>query len=241
MLEAKLEYEIQGLGKIYRVYAQLDKALESLEKNDAQIITARDLAYARIALGIENLESTLSKHGIYIMEGTIFVPGYSTLVVSKSPIMEFPNKEIAAAKNNEPFYIDAQKYIEIVEEDRYKEPQERRVLDLGREQYKFIPTNRFAEEEITLFMFKDMAREYGEFLESVYPYEMRLPNGNLPDKMPVEKCVLSFPADYVDKRKMSFARPAWISSVTFMPILNLVEGRIGAEEVTLYGVSRITK
>lgn len=239
MLEAKLEYEIQGLGKIFSVYAQLDKALECLEEKYAQVITARDLAYTRIILGIENLETTLSKSGIYVMEGAIFVPCYSTLLVSKSPVIEFPNKEIAAAKNNEPFYIDAQdaqKYIEIVEEDRYKEPQERRVLDIGRKEFKFIPTNRFGEEEITLFLFKDMAEKYGKFLESVDQHITELPNIS-----PVEKCVLGWRADDMDKRKMPFTKISWMPGASFMPILNLVEGRIGCGEVILYGVSRITK
>jgi hypothetical protein len=51
LTKPKLEATVESLGNIYRVEAPFDEALEALTAQNARIISARDLAYARISQG----------------------------------------------------------------------------------------------------------------------------------------------------------------------------------------------
>ena len=48
---------------------------------------------------------------------------------------------------------------------REKQPEKRKVFSLDKNQTFDIPTNRSRDEELTLFLFKDQAGEYGDFLK----------------------------------------------------------------------------
>jgi len=71
MSNVHVEADIEGLGKILYCEGPFDKALSAIEKAGASIITAEELAYARMQAGSNH---SLSKNGSYVREGSLFVP-----------------------------------------------------------------------------------------------------------------------------------------------------------------------
>ncbi len=161
-----LEEHVEDLGDIGYVEAPWDEALQLLQKQDyAAPISARDLAFACVQTG--NLNS-LFKQGSYIKESILYSPNQNHLLISASSILDNAKKATQAHRNKKE-YSPLQNTIERfwceAREDCGKYPQKRRVLTLGYRQTYDIPTTRFDEDELTLFLFKDQARLYGSFLD----------------------------------------------------------------------------
>ncbi|MEK6935277.1 MAG: hypothetical protein AABW67_00660, partial [Nanoarchaeota archaeon] len=159
------EAEIKGLGIVHRVAKPFDEALKTIKGAGASLISARDLAYARIQ---EGRDSSLCNFGSYIKEGVISVPNQS-LFIRNSPLLnqEFAEQAVQAHKDGKEFYIDdklTNQYCKQAEADKNKPLEKRRVLSLNKRGKFEIPTNRFNQEELTLWLFQDQAENYGLFL-----------------------------------------------------------------------------
>lgn len=197
MEEAYEEGSIKNLGKILKAAAPFDKALQALRKAGVDHpITARDLAYARIQACKEKSLSSLYEEGSYVREGKIYTPYREVLFISDSPILESAEEATDCFRAEKDFYLDPEKYFNLAEVDRKKTPEERRVLLVDKRENYFIPTKRFADEEITLWAFKDQAMEYGQFL--------------LGERMITKMYVAILDAGYVNKQNHSFARQIWL-------------------------------
>ena len=169
-----IEADVEGVGQIIRIAQPFDQGLQSLREARATPISARDLAYARIKTGSRN---SLSQSGSYVKEGVVYVPDQS-LLIRDSPLLAKTRaqKAVESHKQGTEFYIDetfAEKYQKQAEEDAEKEPEKRRVLRLNSRGTFKIPTNRFADEELTLWLFKDLAENYGNFLKDRGRYPSR--------------------------------------------------------------------
>ena len=167
------EAEVKGIGVIHRVAKPFDEALRTLREAGASPITARDLAYARTQ---EGKNSSLCTDGSYIKEGVLYVPDES-LFIRNSPLLKQKLAQEArkAHRNSNEFYVGdklVKKYQEQAEADKKKEPAKRRVLTLQKRGKFEIPTNRFKDEELTLWLFRDQAENYGKFLRNANINEM---------------------------------------------------------------------
>ena len=185
-IKPTLEAEVEGLGKIYRVNRPFNEALESLNEQKAKIISSRDLAYART----KKPNGSLCNNGSYTREGFLHSKNEPYLLALDSPLLDL---ELADYFSTDKEVYN--KYREKAEEDKSKSPNGRGVIILsGGENYK-IPTNRFNEDELTLFLFKDQAENYGNFLKE---------NGI--DKMPV----WLVDRNYVDSEERVILTQLWL-------------------------------
>lgn len=194
MAKAILEASVKNLGDIYEVKAPWDESLKALRNKRANPINARGLAYARIQ---EGRNSSLYQYGSYTQEGLIYVPKSDILLVRKSPLLNKISSEKAtqAHREGKEFYLDAGKYQKQAEQDKNKDPQKRKVFTLNKKENFEIPTNRFKDEELSLWLFGDQAEAYGNFLKE-----------NNINEMPV--WLVS--QDHVNNQKQSFARQLWL-------------------------------
>ncbi|MBI4439538.1 hypothetical protein HY638_01040 [Candidatus Woesearchaeota archaeon] len=179
--EVLLEGVVEGLGKIMMAKAPLFEAIGQLERAGASsMISLRDLAYARMKSAKED---SLCDTGGFVVEGAVYLPNNPLLLVRESPLLDPAKKaEAEKIKMEDILSDDVARRLEnlhifgleefydvhkgVAEEDLHKEPQERRVYLLSREGNEFelnIPTNRLAEEGLTLWAFRDVAKDYGLF------------------------------------------------------------------------------
>ena len=166
LIKPTLEAEVEGLGEIYRIDRPFNKALESLREQKTKVISSRELAYARIK---EGGDSSLFNYGSYTREGFLYLKNEPVLVALNSPLLDLQLAEQAfEASRKENYFLTDKKvyeqYKEQAEQDKNKILQERKVLILPKRENYEIPTNKFNENELTLFLFKDQAENYGNFL-----------------------------------------------------------------------------
>ena len=160
------EADVKGLGEVHKVDKPFDEALKTIKQAGASVISTRDLAYARIEQG---RNSSLCNNGSYVKEGVLYVPG-KTLFIRNSPLLNqrLVGKAVEAHRKGSEFYVDdklANKYQEQAEADKNKTPEKRKTLAINKRGGFNIPTNRFKDEELTLWLFKDQAEAYGNFLK----------------------------------------------------------------------------
>jgi len=167
LIKPTLEAEVEGLGEIYRIDRPFNKALESLREQKTKVISSRELAYARIK---EGGDSSLCNSGSYTREGFLYLKNEPVLVALNSPLLDLQLAEQAVEANRKGNYLSTDKkvyeqYKEQAEQDKNKILQERKVLIFPKRENYEIPTNEFNENELTLFLFKDQAENYGNFLK----------------------------------------------------------------------------
>lgn len=154
---------IEGLGEIVYVTAPFNKALAQLRKLGAHPISLRDLAYVRMESG-DN--SYISQNGSFVKQGAIYIPGQKVIFTDNSPKLRNTKKVTDCHRYGREFYVEAKSYLEQVEKDKSKAPEQRKAIIFSSQKDFSIPTNKFADEEITRWAFKDKAKEYGEFLRN---------------------------------------------------------------------------
>lgn len=160
------EAVIGGKSIVY-VDAPFDKGYHLIASRNGKIITGRDLAHGRIQTGAGH---SLSQSGSYIREGILYdTKGEARpLLLSVSSILENTKKATQAHRGDKE-YFPTEKTVETyrnqAEEDMNKNPEDRRVLILAQTENFEIPTDRFNEEETTLWLFKDQAKAYGDYLK----------------------------------------------------------------------------
>ncbi|MBI2106386.1 hypothetical protein HYT57_00220 [Candidatus Woesearchaeota archaeon] len=140
------------------VEAPFDKAKEELEKAEYTVIRMQ-----------EGPASFVSRNGNWVREGVIYVPNKGRFLTKNSPIMANAQEATKCHRSNKEFYLtDAQ-----VEES---------LADSVELSDKAIPTNRFAENPITVYAFGDIAEQYGQFLRNAGIKEMSIWLANQEDK-----------------------------------------------------------
>lgn len=152
----KEEATIEGLGTIYYVNSPFDIASALIKGIKAQHISARYLAYSRIK---EGRKSSLCQYGSYVKEGVLYIPKQKDriLLVDNSLVLRNPEKAVEDHHQCKEFFID-KNINDLLEELKRKD--EIFVL----KNLEAIPTNRFGEDERTVWLFQDYAKNYGDFL-----------------------------------------------------------------------------
>ena len=126
-------------GKLQSAYveAPFDEGKSALEKARYRIISAEENAKLRVQ---EGAESYISLNGNWTREGFIYVPKKGIFLTKNSPIMENPTKAIDANREGGMYFINNSQV-------------ESSLVDAVRVSKTEIPTNRFADEEMTSYLF----------------------------------------------------------------------------------------
>ncbi len=163
MTELYVEAEIEGLGNIVRVEASFDESLASLRDKESNPISPRDLAYARMRVSKNH---SLNKDGSYTASGFLYAKNANPLFALESPLLDsdLVGRAIKANRNGRYFSTENtelyEKYLATAEDDKSKNPEERRVLILPSKNFKISAKNN---PQIFGGIFKDVADKYLEF------------------------------------------------------------------------------
>ncbi|MFA5060831.1 MAG: hypothetical protein WC494_00750 [Candidatus Pacearchaeota archaeon] len=174
-----------------------DEAKAGLESNGYKIISLEQFARLRIAQG---KDSHVSNYGSYAREGFLYVPQKGIFLVRNSPILANAKEATAYHRKNQEFYLnDEQVEAALVNSVQFKDS-------------NLIPTNRFGEDERTVFAFGEIAGKYGEFLNEAGIKEMLVYLANLESK--------------------PFARQAWLHGLVqdFRSVLNGYDRNLGCSD-----------
>jgi len=188
MIYAKKEADIKN-NRILYVEAPFDKALEAIESKGGKIITAKQLADARMQYDADN---SLSTNGSYIKEGNLFVPNnkHKRILLRNSLVLKNPTEATEAHRNGKEYAIPGT--VDSIL-GKLKEGKDYIVLD----SLDAVPTDRFGEDERMKFLFGESAQDYGLWLK---------------DKGNVSKTgFYNFRDDsYIDKQEGLFAGQLWL-------------------------------
>ena len=147
---------------IKRINAPWNVALDSIFKANGKVISSRDLAHARTQYDATH---TINFLGSYVSEGVLYVPNNNPylLLIRPSPLLDSSLAEQAtqAHRSGKEAFIDeklAQSYLDRLAS---KNTNVFALTDLTS-----VPTDRFADDERTVWLFQDVAQQYGEHLKA---------------------------------------------------------------------------
>lgn len=163
------------------VSAPFDVAYAKLQKTGYRIIEPEQFAQLRIAKGANH---SVSLNGAYTSMGDVMVPQKGRYIIPVSFVMQNPTEATQAHRQSKEFYIsneDAEKALPLGVKVPYNQTS--------------VPTDRFAEDEVTAFVFGKTAKAYGEFLKEAGIQAMPLWFND-------EK--------YINSQKSPFANQLWL-------------------------------
>jgi len=148
--------------------SDMNHCIRTFGKSGLVITGAKDIALARI-----NEDSKNPVHdGSWIGEGIVYIEDNQAMIINSryNPRVNYEKLYRFEEYDNRGFVnnlrIDPQSMDEIIKmasEDRDKEPQHKRVLQISRFQGE-IPISRFNSDELSLFLFGDAALSYSQYL-----------------------------------------------------------------------------
>jgi hypothetical protein len=171
-------------------HAPFDKGMELLQSEGYHIPSLDELAKLRMQ---EGRESNVSKNGDSVREGVVYLSKDDNRLVRKSPLLDFVQNIFRADRESRKIYIPIEKAIEKALVDSITFPATNTE----------IPTNRFGENELTVWAFGDSkkARAYGDFLKDAGI-----------DKMPIRAI-----NQYNNNRKLPFVNQLWLYGLEGIP------------------------
>jgi len=138
------------------VNATFDKGRKILEKKGYKIISLEENARLRLQEGVT---SFVSRNANWTSEGILYIPNKGIFLTKNSPVMNGEEETISAHRESRN-YLLTDKYLEQALTDSMEIPN------------KSIPTERFKEDPLTLYVFGDIAEDYGFFLKDAGIDEM---------------------------------------------------------------------
>ena len=153
------------------VYGPFDEAKKALENKGYRIISLEENARLRINQGAVFL---VSRNGNWTREGVIYVRNKGFFLTKNSPIMENPVEATQASRKEIDCYLSDERF-------------EKSLEDSVKLSAKKIPTNRFGENEMTIYAFGEIAEKYGQFLNESGIKEMPVWIASLQEKPSVRQ------------------------------------------------------
>lgn len=188
----------RGIASAY-VTAPFDEGKEALAKSGYEIISLEGNSRLRMQ---EGANAFVSKNGNWVREGAVYVPNKGKFLTKNSPIITNAKEAIDCHRRGEDFYLT-------------DEQVEQALAGSVLLSVSSIPTNRFGDNEITIYAFGKNAKNYGEFLREAGIQEM--------------------PVDTTDMQEKSFVRPVW-----FRRLDNNSRSGLGCDNRNLhYGNNRV--
>src|SRR3989344_1626267 len=181
--------EVKGLGKVGIVYNSFDKQLKEFKEAGAKfpyVMDVRNMAYMRLNKGL--IDGARTCHApIYAKDSPIIIARVSPLIkdfkMAEQAVKANRNRNYFVTENTEVY----DKYAEIAEKDKSKDPEKRMALILpSKKRYIISPNSEEAQA-----LFKDTEKEY---------FETFCKNGI--NFYPVDK-------DFVNKQKGSLVEYLW--------------------------------
>lgn len=158
--------EIEGFGSFYEATGGLVDALSALRKEDADIISERDLAYAVIH---NNPENHFPDPSGFVREGIIYMPAdKAIMLVRTSPTILFPEESAQSYSDGSNYYVHMQlmkKYRTLAR--KKSRDNEVLLLEYSKLNGVAIAADNFGKNPITRWLFQDQAASYGRFLRDV--------------------------------------------------------------------------
>ena len=155
----------RGIASAY-IVAPFDEGKELLEKEGYNIISLQKNAKLRIQ---EGATEDVSKNGNWVREGVLYVPKKGKFLTKISPIMANAKRATDCHRKGQDFYLTSKQVEESLSDS----------VELSKDS---IPTNRFAEDEITVYAFGDIAEQYGKFLKEAGINEIPILTADIQDK-----------------------------------------------------------
>jgi len=158
----KTEITIPSLGDIVHANIRLDKALNELSANSIELISMRDLAYARIFDAKEHYgkdNSLLCNDGSYLKEGSLFIPGSDKkrILLSNSLLLSNATLAVKAHSNDTEYFPEDFNYEEYLDK---LNPSDYYILDNNDLRPQGIPANRLSEFGSMRWLLKDQVKDY---------------------------------------------------------------------------------
>ena len=205
---------------VYQFEGPWDRGVSSLKSQGLDAITLRDLAEARI-LGGAN--SPVSTRWTWVAENFNYDKD-DILIASRefSPLLQYPVEATECHRQGKEFYLspnDTEKLRRAASSD-VNQAMKFGVLLLKRSKIlSDIPVEAFGEEDVTSFLFRDKAKEYGRFLKE---------NGikNVPLRVAGEA--------YAQEQGRAFSRALWAYD------LNLNSALVGYNLILNDNVGRVS-
>jgi hypothetical protein len=170
--------------------APFDKALEALTDKGYDVISLPQNALLRIKQG---KDSFISRNGNWTREGVIWFPNGNPKLVRNSPILYSAKEATEANRQGKKFYPTKEQIEQALADS----------VDFPTENIS-IPTNRFGENEITAYAFRDVAEQHGQFLREVGIKEMP---------------VWAVHKNHVKKQNSPFSRQLWFGGLDYRSVL----------------------
>ena len=201
-IRVKMEKYIIPMGEALNVYEAngtfFDKCVDELKAEGLEVITAKQLAEARMLGGVNH---PVSRKWTWTAENFNYLPNGDILVASKgfNPLLQYPVEATNCHRQNPfmEFYLsvnDTENLRRAASSD-VNQAMKFGVLLLKRSKVlSDIPVEAFGEEDVTSFLFGDKAEDYGKFLK-----ENGINNAPL---YVVDKA-------HAQKQGKAFSRPLW--------------------------------
>jgi hypothetical protein len=199
MVYTKKEADIKDFGRVLYSDAPFDKSVEAIESKNGQIITMSGLAYARMQKGVNH---SVSQNGSYVREGDLFVPNdkHKRILLRNSLVLEHPIEATQAHRESHE-YFPGNNFIVQDFLGKLKEGKDYLILD----NLKPIPHLNFGEDERTVFLFAEHAKDYGLFLKDA------LKNSGVTQM----SFYMNNDDKYIDKQRQPFANQLWLHWLDF--------------------------
>ncbi len=177
MVKVSIDVKPRGIESAY-AEAPFDEGKKVLVKDGYKIISLEENARLRIQ---EGKDAYVSRNGNWTREGVLYILNKGRFLTKNSPIMANAKEATDCHRKGQEFYLTD----EQIEEG---------LADSVNLESKEIPTNRFKDNEITVYAFGENAEKYGQFLRE-------------------EAGIKEMAVLLADMQEKSFARQMWFGSL----------------------------
>jgi len=194
-MATKTEVEIKfGDLEMLVAVAPFDQDLAALQRENAALTTARQVALVRIIAGPK---SSISQYGSWVAENIVYFPNGQIFITPAkySPILKRAFEATAAYRNGEEFYISEEEAASLEKLAKSGE-----VYTLKQNENYQIPIKEFAKDGLARFVFGDTAADYAKFLQEAGAYEFQ---------------VFLAGSKYQKEQKAPFAQALWLHYVYY--------------------------
>ena len=203
-MATKTEVEIKfGDLEMLVAVAPFDQDLAALQRENAALTTARQVALVRIIAGPK---SSISQYGSWVAENIVYFPNGQIFVTQaeNSPILKYSAEATKAHRSGEEFYISEEEAASL--ENLAKSG---KVYTLIKNKSYEIPIKKFAQDGLAKFVFGDTTADYANFLQKAGVNEVP---------------VWLADTKRVKEQKAPFARALWLGVLNDRSVLSDYDG-----------------
>lgn len=186
-----------------------DKGIAALRREGVRLISAERLALVRVS---DDPKSPFSMQGNWVAENYIYATNGDILVASGSynPLLKNPERATDAHRAGKEFYLEDKVFEElrgIAKADPEEAIRSGVLLVMRKDIQGEIPSNRLAESPIGLFLFRQQAKPYGEWLKA---------QGALYEVQGIRSITQwTTSEDYAKKQQHHFGRALWVHGLFY--------------------------